>query len=329
MGIWVKNNKNMYHFGSKITNPAVYDVNNNYHAIAPSIELDTFYEFDWVMYKTSGSSRQADRYFLEILQDGVQILQMENFAASEEPNGVLNVGHIAWRSMDATIETLRVQSPVGEVNWNAWTGFSACSKTCSEPGSLGQTIRTRTCPVAGRCSTSIIGDTESRVCNTDLCVLYTPCNCPDNSIRCKDAVCRKGESCELTTWFEEKPSDNVYACHQKTHRTCSCWGDPHIVTFDNAKSDVYGVAQYLFAGHNGTEYPNGTMEIPPFNVLMNTYKFNKVSALDYIYLKFQRCKDDEEMIEIETHRHGRRIITLSQTELGKNYCLRERIKNLP
>ena len=78
---------------------------------------------------------------------------------------------------------------------------------------------------------------------------------------------------------------------------CRGAGDPHILTFDNAKSDVYGVAQYLFAQHNGT-----VEGAPAFKILMNTKKLRHVSAIEYMYFAFPTRVG--EMIEIETDRYG-------------------------
>ena len=46
---------------------------------------------------------------------------------------------------------------------------------------------------------------------------------------------------------------------------CFAWGDPHVVTFDNAKNDVYGIAQYTMAESSGFA------SIPPFKLKINTY----------------------------------------------------------
>ena len=44
---------------------------------------------------------------------------------------------------------------------------------------------------------------------------------------------------------------------------CRAWGDPHVITFDGANNDVYGVATYVLAqssedavANNGTQVTN-------------------------------------------------------------------------
>jgi len=121
------------------------------------------------------------------------------------------------------------------------------------------------------------------------------CNCDNGEVRCK-SNCKGKETCELVSWFQEDPLDNVYKCQHISYTYCYGWGDPHIVTYDNAKTDVYGIAQYLMSGHDGTT------DIPQFQVLMNTKKYNKVSAIEYMYTSFPLRSG--ELIEIETDRYG-------------------------
>ena len=99
------------------------------------------------------------------------------------------------------------------------------------------------------------------------------------------------------SWFHDDPDDNVYECHHKTHTQCYGWGDPHIVTFDNAKSDVYGIAQYTFAEFNGTD------DRPKFTFLMNTKPLGRVSMIKVMYFKFPRKSG--ELVEIETFNDGK------------------------
>ena len=42
------------------------------------------------------------------------------------------------------------------------------------------------------------------------------------------------------------------ACLPSSLGQCMAWGDPHIVTFDGAKIDVYGVGEYVFTQFNKT-----------------------------------------------------------------------------
>ena len=45
---------------------------------------------------------------------------------------------------------------------------------------------------------------------------------------------------------------------------CRAWGDPHVVTFDGANNDVYGIATYIMAQNsqleNGSLTGNGTQD---------------------------------------------------------------------
>ena len=54
-----------------------------------------------------------------------------------------------------------------------------------------------------------------------------------------------------------------FRCQHKNCNECLGWGDPHIVTFDNAKNDVYGIAQYTMSESNGTQ------QIPPYKFKVN------------------------------------------------------------
>ena len=54
-----------------------------------------------------------------------------------------------------------------------------------------------------------------------------------------------------------------FRCQHKNCNECLGWGDPHIVTFDNAKNDVYGIAQYTMSESSGTE------QIPPYKFKVN------------------------------------------------------------
>ena len=191
------------------------------------------------------------------------------------------------------------------VSWSPWTEFTECSVSC------GSGIKSRT----HECfhDHSLLPDTrcegsnkEIRVCNTDLCPrVQTTCYCPDGQVRCRDKDwCNNKEDCELNSWFKAKTIDNTYECRDRSYSVCKGWGDPHIVTFDNAKSDVYGVAQYVFAQHNGTE--DG---VPQFKILMNTKKLRHVSAIEYMYFTFPTRVG--ELIEIETDRYGKSNIYIA------------------
>ena len=192
------------------------------------------------------------------------------------------------------------------VSWGEWGEFALCTATCGR----GTMTRSRQCfhdnylVVDQDCQGS---DTESRICNTDFCPsVPSTCNCNDKSkVRCRDnSWCHRREFCELNTWFQPDPTDNGYECRHQSYSVCKAWGDPHIVTFDNAKIDVYGVAQYVLAEHDGT-----ANEIPAFKILMNTMKYRKVAVLEVMYFTFPMR--DGTKVEIETDIYGKSNIYLN------------------
>ena len=56
----------------------------------------------------------------------------------------------------------------------------------------------------------------------------------------------------MVTFFTEDPSKNEYKCIDGFSTWCRSAGDPHIKTYDGAKIDIYGQAQYLLTASNGT-----------------------------------------------------------------------------
>ena len=107
----------------------------------------------------------------------------------------------------------------------------------------------------------------------------------------------------------ENPMMNVYNCRHKVNTICTSWGDPHIVSFDTAKIDVYGVAQYIMAQSDGTFDINGTQEIPPFKISMNTKKYRHVATIDHMYFLFVGRDGTE--YEIETTYYGKSAIYIN------------------
>ena len=88
---------------------------------------------------------------------------------------------------------------------------------------------------------------ETWPCNTERCPGELPdCTCSgENVLRCVSSECEKGQNCELTTFFNEDPAKNEYKCLDAFSTWCRSAGDPHITTYDGAKIDIYGQAQYL------------------------------------------------------------------------------------
>ena len=56
---------------------------------------------------------------------------------------------------------------------------------------------------------------------------------------------------------------------------CRAWGDPHVITYDGATNDVYGVANYTFTQFN-TSFENHTNRLE-WSVIMQTAPVGRVS----------------------------------------------------
>ena len=67
------------------------------------------------------------------------------------------------------------------------------------------------------------------------------CSCADGSWMCNNG-CDWGESCQKSGL-----ENTEYRCVPASLGECMAWGDPHVVTFDGAKNDVYGISLYTFA----------------------------------------------------------------------------------
>ena len=82
-----------------------------------------------------------------------------------------------------------------------------------------------------------------------MCTDFGPCsaNCGGGIQTC-DNVCQNGVFGETGCPEESRTSEqacNPQACF--TMSECRAWGDPHVITFDGANNDVYGVATYVLA----------------------------------------------------------------------------------
>ena len=115
-----------------------------------------------------------------------------------------------------------------------WSDWSECSASC---GDVGEQTREMT----DRDQIFI----DSRPCNRQLCPIdlneIKKCDCADGSWMCNDG-CDWGESCQKSGLGETE-----YRCLPALVGECKAWGDPHVVTFDGASNDVYGIASYTFA----------------------------------------------------------------------------------
>ena len=63
---------------------------------------------------------------------------------------------------------------------------------------------------------------------------------------------------------------------------CKAWGDPHVVTFDGAQNDVYGVASYYYVRLNSTT----ESVLPNFTAIMETSPWNSVSVAHSMEIEF-------------------------------------------
>ena len=190
--------------------------------------------------------------------------------------------------------------------WTKWAEFGACDQTCGS----GAKRRSRTCMVDQATHShfaDIYLNSEDRVCNTVACP-STPktCSCETpGAVNCKSDQCGKKELCNLVTWFNEDPSQDQYQCQHKDCNRCFAWGDPHIVTFDNAKNDVYGIAQYTMAESDGTA------DIPAFKLKINTYDEPKWPhpATDKSYFQFPLRSGEK--VEVEMTKEGESMIFIN------------------
>ena len=137
-------------------------------------------------------------------------------------------------------------------DWTAWTD---CTEECDGG------VRTRSRLVGG----ANIDQTEP--CNTEICPIVfdepetdsdsesdsvtepdsepkriSKCQCDGNRWSCANACSTSEETCQRISL----DSDEM-RCIPIALGNCNAWGDPHVVTFDGALNDVYGVATYIFA----------------------------------------------------------------------------------
>ena len=87
---------------------------------------------------------------------------------------------------------------------------------------------------------------QSESCNTELCpvdpVDNSDCECSDNSWLCYGVCASSNDICQRVSLDTEEMK-----CIPSSLGNCNAWGDPHVVTFDGAQNDVYGVANYVFS----------------------------------------------------------------------------------
>ena len=66
---------------------------------------------------------------------------------------------------------------------------------------------------------------------------------------------------------------------------CKAWGDPHVITFDGAQNDVYGVGTYIFS-------QTKTGIFPKFRVLMETEKWRNTAIVKAVEIEFYENEKD-------------------------------------
>ena len=119
------------------------------------------------------------------------------------------------------------------------TGWSDCSKSCGG----GETTR-----VVFRDGAYV---TEKRRCNEQSCPIETEglsecAPCDNGQWVCESLSCSNGETCQMINLLGD------YKCMPNILGECKAWGDPHVVTFDGASNDVYGIGNYTFIELNYT-----------------------------------------------------------------------------
>lgn len=128
--------------------------------------------------------------------------------------------------------------------WSDFGDWSECSEECDS----GIRTRSRDCQPDGFLCQG--PDTEVQVCNTQRCNIIDTdvCSCPAtgsaDNLMSEEWVCQSDcdadHICQRTDLL-------VNRCQPRDIGVCTSWGDPHIITFDGATNDVYGIARYVFA----------------------------------------------------------------------------------
>ena len=170
--------------------------------------------------------------------------------------------------------------------------WGQCSKSCGG----GESVR------LGFVGGKIIE--QKRRCNVESCPIeieeLNECSpCESGLWLCHSDNCRLGETCQKTNLI-----NNEYRCLPSTVGECKAWGDPHVVTFDGASNDVYGIGNYTFMELNYTaidlafnDTNNGSLDYdyyldidtavsspPGFALVMETAPFGQVSAVERFFV---------------------------------------------
>ena len=104
--------------------------------------------------------------------------------------------------------------------------------------------------------------------------MLTDCECLADEWRCQ-STCPGNEKCEQI-------DESSHKCISREIGECRAWGDPHVVTFDGAQNDVYGVAIYVLAESLGNVNPEHD-----FRVRMKTEAWSHGTAVvNTVYFDF-------------------------------------------
>ena len=123
----------------------------------------------------------------------------------EIPDGKIKHPYPDVPAADADIRNLRITTHPVEEGWSEWSQFSECSASCKTEFGSGTKTRTRTCIElnSGNPGLNCGGiSSQSRTCNTDTCPgSRKSCSCNNSRVRCR-SNCKRGELCELVSWFQ-------------------------------------------------------------------------------------------------------------------------------
>ena len=150
-------------------------------------------------------------------------------------------------------------------NWSEW---GECSKSC------GGGTKTRTGLIRVDDRYYPARKTETSTCNTNVCP-FDPnadpeCACDNNEWMCQGG-CSRGKTCQRINL-----ETTEMKCLKAQIGKCWCYGDPHIITFDGLKNDVYGIANYTYAQFNES---NSAPEDLTWEIIMETEPIAHVSRL--------------------------------------------------
>ena len=169
---------------------------------------------------------------------------------------------------------LEISTCPGNLVWNGCkSNCDYCDDSCESSGFTSGCF----CPEG---SEFIDGKCKKIQCETD-----NYCECPDgkeffcSASEIISGACAENESCQM---YEEDGEFLMGKCTPNRVLECKAWGDPHVVTFDGAQNDVYGVASYYYARLNST---TGSV-LPNFTAIMETSPWNGVSVAHSMEIEF-------------------------------------------